>query len=69
MLFTDVSHERAVRAFKKAGFWIHRERKHTIMTDGKRIILIPRHKRIIPNTLRRTIRDAGLSDGEFKDLL
>jgi len=69
MFFTDVSHERAVRAFQKTGFWIHREGKHTIMTDGKRIILIPRHKRINPFTLRRTIRDAGLTDEEFKELL
>jgi len=28
MLFTDVSHRRAVRAFEKAGFRVIREGKH-----------------------------------------
>jgi len=33
-----VSHRHAVRAFKKAGFWVVREGKHISMTDGDRII-------------------------------
>lgn len=37
-----INHKRAVNAFEKAGFWIVREGKHTSMTDGERIIIIPR---------------------------
>lgn len=37
-----VSHRQAVRAFRKAGFGIVREGKHTVMSDGRRIRTIPR---------------------------
>ena len=69
MLFTDVSSERAVKVFLKAGFWISREGKHLGMTDGKRKIVIPRHRRLNPYTLKSIIRDAGLTDEEFKESL
>lgn len=69
MLFTDISSDRAVKAFKKAGFWIIRESKHISMTDGTRKIIIPRHPRLNPYTLKAIIRDAGLTDEEFKKLL
>jgi len=70
MLFTDVSHERAARVFQKAGFWISkRGGKHTGMTNGARKITIPRHPRLNPYTLKGIIRDAGISDEEFKRLL
>ena len=36
------------------------------MTDGTRKITIPRHSKINPYTLRGIIRDAGLTDAEFK---
>ena len=70
MLFTDISHQRAVNAFKKAGFWVVKGGgKHTGMTDGKRKIIIPRHPRLNPYTLKGIIRDAGLTDEEFKKLI
>ena len=70
MLFTDISHARALAAFRKAGFWISRPGgKHTGMTDGTRKITVPRHSRLNPYTLRGIIRDAGLTDGDFKNLL
>ena len=71
MLFTDVSHERAVRAFKKAGFWVmtHRGNNHTIMSNGTAKIAIPRHPRLHPYTLKRIIHIARLTDEEFKKLL
>lgn len=69
MLFTDVSFERVINALEKAGFWISREGKHIGMADGKRKIIIPRHHRLNPYTLKGIIRDAGLTDGEFKKLL
>jgi len=70
MIFTNISSERAVKVFKKVGFWISKVGgKHIGMTDGKRKITIPRHKRLNPYTLKGIIRDAGLTDEEFKKLL
>ena len=69
MLFTDISSERAVKVFQKVGFWISREGKHLGMTDGKRKIVIPRHRRLNPYTLKSIIRDAGLTDEKFRNLL
>jgi len=43
--------------------------KHIGMGDGKRKIIIPRHNRLNPFTLKGIIRDAGLTDEEFKALL
>lgn len=69
MLFTDVSHRRAVRAFEKAGFRVIREGKHISMSDGRRYLTIPRTDRVNPYTLRYLIRAAGLTDKQFGDLL
>jgi len=70
MLFTDVSSERAVNVFKKIGFWISkRGGKHLGMANGMRRIIIPRQRRLNPHTLKGIIRDAGLTDEEFKKLL
>lgn len=69
MLFTDVSSERIVKALSKAGFRVIREGKHIGMSDGARHLTIPRHKRINPYTLKAIIKDAGLSEEGFKELL
>lgn len=37
-----VSHQAAVRALLKVGFRVAREGKHIVMTDGQRILAIPR---------------------------
>ena len=67
MLFTDVSAERAVKAFSKAGFKIITRGKHIGMSDGTHRITIPDHKRINPYALKSIIK--GLTDEEFKKLL
>lgn len=69
MLFTDLSSERVVNALFKAGFKIIRQGKHIGMSDGARHLTIPRHKRINPYTLKAIIKDAGLSEAEFKKLI
>lgn len=69
MLFTDLSSERVVRAFLKAGFKVIKEGKHIGMSDGKHRITIPRHPRLNPYTLKAIIKDAGLTEVEFKKLL
>ncbi|KKT57697.1 MAG: hypothetical protein UW81_C0001G0025 [Candidatus Giovannonibacteria bacterium GW2011_GWC2_44_9] len=69
MLFTDISSDRAVKAFEKAGFWISKKGKHIGMTNGAKKITIPRHSRLNPYTIKGIIKDAGLIDDEFKKLL
>ena len=64
-----VNHLAAVRALEKAGFRIVREGKHIVMSDGIRILTIPRHNPVNAFTMGGIARDAGLSVEEFKKLL
>jgi len=64
-----VPHRRAVRALKKAGFRVVRESKHIVMTDGTRILTIPRGNPVHAYTMGGIVRDAGLTIEEFKRLL
>ena len=69
MLFTDLSSERVVNALSKVGFKVIKEGKHIGISDGVHRVTIPRHRRINPYTLRAIIKDAGLSDEEFRELI
>lgn len=64
-----VNHLDAVRALEKVGFRIARQGKHLVMTDGTRILTIPRHNPVNPFTMGGIVRDAGLSVEEFRRLL
>ena len=64
-----VNHLQAVRALEKAGFRIARQGKHVVMTDGTRILTIPRHNPVNALTMGGIVRDAGLSVEEFRKLL
>lgn len=64
-----VNHQRAVRALEKAGFQIVSQGKHIVMSDGKRILTIPRHNPVNAYTLGGIVNDAGLTIEEFKKLL
>ena len=64
-----VSHLAAVRPLEKAGFRIIRQGKHIVMSDGIRILTIPRHNPVNALTMGGIARDAGLSVEEFKKLL
>ena len=64
-----VNHLDAVRALEKAGFRFIRQGKHLVMSDGIRILTIPRHNPVNAFTMGGIARDAGLSVEEFKKLL
>lgn len=64
-----VNHQDAIRALEKAGFRIARQGKHTVMTDGLRIVTLPRHDPVNAFTMGGIVRDAGLSTEAFKKLL
>lgn len=64
-----VHHLDAVRALEKAGFRIARQGKHVVMTDGVRIVTIPRHNPVNAFTMGGIVRDAGLTPQQFRQLL
>ena len=64
-----IKHLDAVRALEKAGFRIARQGKHIVMTDGVRILTIPRHNPVNAFTMGGIVRDAGLTIEAFKALL
>jgi predicted RNA binding protein YcfA (HicA-like mRNA interferase family) len=64
-----INHKRAVNTFKKAGFWIARQGKHITMTNGARIITIPRENPVNSFTMAGIVKDSGLTVDEFKRLL
>jgi len=64
-----VNHQDAVRALQKIGFRIVRQKKHVIMSNGAQTLIIPRHNPINANTMGNIVRDAGLSNDEFRKLL
>ncbi|MEO1496775.1 MAG: type II toxin-antitoxin system HicA family toxin [Planctomycetota bacterium] len=64
-----VNHQDAIRALEKADFVVAREGKHTVMTNGERILTLPRHNPINAFTMGGIVRDAGLTIDEFRKLL
>lgn len=64
-----INHQRAVRALKKAGFRIAKESKHITMTNGERIVTIPRANPVDAFTMAGIVKDAGFTIEEFKKLL
>lgn len=51
--------------------WIpnHAAGQHILMTDGSRIVTIPRHNPVNAITIGNIIRDAGLTVQELRELI
>ena len=64
-----INHLKAVKALEKAGFWIARQGSHIVMTNGERIVTVPRHNPVNALTMGGIVKDAGLTIEEFKKLL
>ena len=64
-----INHLDAVRALQKADFKIIRQGKHIVMSDGVRILTIPRHNPVNAFTMGGIARDAGLTVEQFKKFL
>lgn len=70
MRIPGIPHRRVIRALEKAGFRIAREGgRQVVMTDGRRILTIPRHDPLNALTLGGIVRDAGLTEEQFRALL
>ena len=65
----DDNHLAAIRALEKAGFHVRRQGKHVVMTDGTRIVTIPRHNPVNAVTMGTIVRGAGVTIEEFRQLL
>jgi predicted RNA binding protein YcfA (HicA-like mRNA interferase family) len=59
----------AVRALERAGFRVIRQGRHIVMSNGFRIVTIPRRNPVNAHTMGGVVRDAGLTTEEFRDLL
>lgn len=64
-----VNHQQAIRALERAGFWIVRQSGHVVLTDGRRILTVPRGNPINAFTMGGIARDAGLTAEQFRALL
>ena len=64
-----VNHLDVVRILRKVGFKVARQGKHIVMTDGICVVTIPRHNPVNAVTMRNIVRDAGLTNEEFRKLL
>lgn len=64
-----INHLDAVRALERAGFRILRQSSHIVMTDGQRILTVPRRNPVNAFTMGGIIRDAGLTIDQFRSLL
>ena len=56
---SGVNHQQAIRALEKSGFRIIRQGKHVVMSNGVRILTIPRHNPVNAITMGGIVRDAG----------
>lgn len=64
-----INHLDAVRALEKSRFRIVRQGKHIVMSDGIRILTIPRHNPVNAFTMGGIVQDAGITFDDFRKLL
>jgi predicted RNA binding protein YcfA (HicA-like mRNA interferase family) len=65
--FPGVNHLRAVRALETVDFRLMRQGKHIVMSDGVRYLTIPRANPVNAYTMGGIIKDAGLTNEEFRE--
>jgi hypothetical protein len=63
-----VNYLTAVEALEAAGYWVLREGDHYVMTDGSRVLTIPRNDPVNPITMGGIVRDSGLTADRFREL-
>lgn len=64
-----INHLEAIRAFEQPDFRVSRQGKHVVMTDGSRILVIPRANPINAYTMAGLVRDAGVTIEAFRKLV
>ena len=69
MRLPGINHLDAVRAFAKVGFVVKRQGKHIVLSNGERILIVPRNNPVKPLTMGSIVKASGLTLEEFKRLL
>ncbi|MBI4581497.1 MAG: type II toxin-antitoxin system HicA family toxin [Planctomycetes bacterium] len=68
-----ISAREAIRAFEKIGYMVdHQTGSHVILRRAQaphRRLSVPNHRELAKGTLRKLVREAGLSVEEFTSLL
>jgi predicted RNA binding protein YcfA (HicA-like mRNA interferase family) len=65
-----VSGEEAIKALKRLGFVFLRQKgNHAILRRGSAGCVVPMHREISSGTLRGVLKQAGISEEEFRDAL
>jgi predicted RNA binding protein YcfA (HicA-like mRNA interferase family) len=64
-----IEYRAAIAALEDAGFWVLRDAVHVVMTNGTRILTIPRNDPVHAITMDGIVRDAGLTPEQFRQLL
>jgi predicted RNA binding protein YcfA (HicA-like mRNA interferase family) len=63
-----ISHRDAVRVFTKLGFQVKRQSGRIMMSDGKRILVIPRRNPINAIAMGGIAKSVGLTPDQFQKL-
>lgn len=68
--FHNLSKDRVVAAFKRAGWVVREGGSHTVLTkpDSPVILTIPRHRTVKKGLLLKQIKQAGLTQEQFLTL-
>ena len=65
-----LSGDEARKALERLGFTFLRQRgSHAIMRRGNHGCVVPMHREINPGTLRGVLKQAGVTEDEFKSVL
>jgi predicted RNA binding protein YcfA (HicA-like mRNA interferase family) len=63
----SVSGDKAVKALKRLGFvYLRQKGSHAILRRGSQGCVVPMHREINQGTLRGVLKQAGVTDEEFK---
>ena len=66
----NISGDEAVKALQRLGFAFLRQRgSHAILRRGSQGCVVPMHREISQGTLRGVLKQAGVSEDEFKSAL
>jgi predicted RNA binding protein YcfA (HicA-like mRNA interferase family) len=64
------SGQKAARALERLGFVRRRQRgSHIVMRRGNAVCVVPMHREVDQGTLRGVLRQAGVSEEEFRRAL
>ena len=64
-----INHMVSVRVLQRVGFEIIRQGSHIVMSDGVRMVTIPRHNPVNAFTMGQIARQAGLTAEQFRKLV